>query len=69
VTLHILAIDQGTTGSTALVMDTHGHTLGRANRELPAALSKPGWVEHEPEEDLAERRGFGARSAAKRRSR
>jgi len=50
VTLHILAIDQGTTGSTALVMDKQGRTLGRANREFPQHFPKPGWVEHEPEE-------------------
>lgn len=50
VTLHILAIDQGTTGSTALVMDTHGRTLGRANREFTQHFPTPGWVEHDPEE-------------------
>jgi glycerol kinase len=32
---NILAIDQGTTGSTALVMSTDGETLGRSNREFP----------------------------------
>ncbi|MEB2322939.1 MAG: glycerol kinase GlpK [Sorangiineae bacterium] len=46
----ILAIDQGTTGSTALVMDTDGATLGRDNREFPQHFPQPGWVEHEPEE-------------------
>jgi glycerol kinase len=50
VSAHILAIDQGTTGSTALVMDTHGRTLGRANREFAQHFPKPGWVEHEPDE-------------------
>jgi glycerol kinase len=50
VTSHILSIDQGTTGSTALVMDTHGRTLGRANREFPQHFPKPGWVEHDAEE-------------------
>ncbi len=47
---HILAIDQGTTGSTALVMSTDGRTLGRANREFSQHFPEPGWVEHEPEE-------------------
>ena len=47
---HILAIDQGTTGSTALVMSTDGTTLGRENREFPQHFPEPGWVEHEPEE-------------------
>lgn len=50
VTLHILAIDQGTTGSTALVMDTKGRTLGRANREFAQHFPEPGRVEHDPEE-------------------
>jgi len=47
---HVLAIDQGTTGSTALVMSTDCTTLGRANREFPQHFPNPGWVEHEPEE-------------------
>src|SRR5450755_3427541 len=47
---HILAIDQGTTGSTALVMSTDGTTLGRANREFPQHFPEPGWVEHDAEE-------------------
>jgi glycerol kinase len=46
----ILAIDQGTTGSTALVLDPDGHARGRANVEFPQHFPKPGWVEHEPEE-------------------
>jgi glycerol kinase len=46
----LLAIDQGTTGSTALVMDLDGKTLGRATVEFPQHFPKPGWVEHEPDE-------------------
>jgi glycerol kinase len=47
---HLLAIDQGTTGSTALVLGTDGATLGRATLEFPQHFPEPGWVEHEPEE-------------------
>ncbi|HEY3496612.1 MAG TPA: glycerol kinase GlpK [Polyangiaceae bacterium] len=47
---HLLALDQGTTGSTALVMGTDGRTLGRATLEFPQHFPEPGWVEHEPEE-------------------
>src|SRR5260221_3202386 len=47
---HILAIDQGTTGSTALVMSTDGRTLGRANREFTQHFPQPGWVEHDADE-------------------
>lgn len=46
----VLAIDQGTTGSTALVMDTSGRTLGRASLEFAQHYPQPGWVEHEPED-------------------
>ena len=44
---HLLAIDQGTTGTTALVMSRAGATLGRATRELPQHFPQPGWVEHD----------------------
>jgi len=47
---YLLAIDQGTTGTTALVMDTTGATLARANREFPQHFPAPSWVEHEPDE-------------------
>lgn len=47
---HLLAIDQGTTGSTALVLGTDGRTLGRATVEFPQHFPQPSWVEHEPEE-------------------
>src|SRR4051812_47233619 len=46
----LLAIDQGTTGSTSLVMDTSGATLGRATREFTQHFPAPGWVEHDAEE-------------------
>ncbi len=43
----ILAIDQGTTGSTALILDRRGRVRGRANREFPQHYPRPGWVEHD----------------------
>jgi glycerol kinase len=46
----ILAIDQGTTGSTALVISRQGKVLGRAYREFTQHYPQPGWVEHDPEE-------------------
>jgi len=46
----ILAIDQGTTGTTCLVVDGELHVLGRAYRELAQSFPRPGWVEHDPEE-------------------
>lgn len=46
----VLAIDQGTTGSTALVFSQEGEILGRAYSEFKQHYPKPGWVEHDPEE-------------------
>lgn len=46
----VLAIDQGTTGSTALVFARDGSIIGRAYAELTQHYPKPGWVEHDPEE-------------------
>jgi glycerol kinase len=46
----ILAIDQGTTGSTALVFSQEGEILGRAYSEFTQYYPHPGWVEHDPEE-------------------
>ena len=46
----ILAIDQGTTGTTCLVLDEAARPAGRAYREFPQHFPRPGWVEH----DLAE---------------
>ncbi len=46
----VLAIDQGTTGSTALVLARDGAVLGRATEEFTQHYPEPGWVEHDPEE-------------------
>ena len=46
----ILAIDQGTTGSTVAAMDRKGRLLGSVNVEFPQIYPKPGWVEHDPEQ-------------------
>ena len=46
----LLAIDQGTTGTTSLVMDTRGTTLGRSTREFRQHFPEPGHVEHDAEE-------------------
>jgi glycerol kinase len=46
----LLAIDQGTTGSTALVLSEQAEVLGRATHEFPQHFPKPGWVEHETDE-------------------
>jgi glycerol kinase len=43
----VLAIDQGTTGSTALVLSRDGAVRGRGYAELPQHFPRPGWVEHD----------------------
>ena len=46
----ILAIDQGTTGTKALLLDEHLRVVGEASKEFPQHFPQPGWVEHKPEE-------------------
>ncbi len=46
----VLALDQGTTGSTALVVHQDGSVLGRGYREFTQHFPQPGWVEHDAEE-------------------
>ncbi len=48
----ILALDQGTTGSTALVVREDGRIIGRGYREFTQFFPEPGWVEHDPLEIL-----------------
>ena len=47
---HVIAIDQGTTGSTVLVLDETLRLVGRGYREFAQHYPQPGWVEHEPDE-------------------
>lgn len=46
----ILAIDQGTTGTTCIVFDEQARSLGRAYREFTQHFPHPGWVEHDASE-------------------
>jgi glycerol kinase len=45
---YILALDQGTTSSRAIVFDQHGAIRGVDQREFPQHFPQPGWVEHDP---------------------
>ncbi|MCA0301952.1 MAG: glycerol kinase GlpK [Proteobacteria bacterium] len=47
---HILAIDQGTTSTRAIVFDRQGRPVASAQKELPQIFPRPGWVEHDAEE-------------------
>jgi len=47
---YVIALDQGTTSSRAIVFDERGTPRGLAQREFEQHLPRPGWVEHDPEE-------------------
>lgn len=47
---HLLALDQGTTSTRAIVFDSDGGVRATAQAELPQIFPRPGWVEHDPEE-------------------
>ncbi|HET6434081.1 glycerol kinase GlpK [Dyella sp.] len=47
---YILAIDQGTTSSRAILFDRAGKIVGTAQREFSQIFPQPGWVEHNPRE-------------------
>lgn len=49
---HVLAIDQGTTGTTALIIAGDGRVAGRGYQEITQHYPQPGWVEHDAEEIL-----------------
>jgi len=49
---HVLAIDQGTTGTTCLMVRADGAVISRAYREITQHYPRPGWVEHDAAEIL-----------------
>ena len=51
---HVLAIDEGTTGVTCLMIAADGRVAGRGYREITQHFPRPGWVEHDPQ-DLLDR--------------
>ncbi len=65
----ILAIDQGTTGTTCLVFDEQAELIGRAYREFEQHFPRPGWVEHDARPDLGGHSCGRRRGARRRRDR
>jgi glycerol kinase len=47
---HVLALDQGTTSSRAIIFDETGRPVASAQREFKQHYPEPGWVEHDPDE-------------------
>src|SRR3954452_23699171 len=47
---YIVALDQGTTSSRAVIFDHAGNIKSFAQKEFPQIFPKPGWVEHDPQD-------------------
>jgi glycerol kinase len=57
---YLLALDQGTTSSRALVIDYSGKVISVAQKEFTQFFPQPGWVEHDPNEIWASQIGIAA---------
>lgn len=62
---YILALDQGTTSSRALVIDAAGAVLSVAQKELSQSFPQPGWVEHDPHEIWSSQLGVAAEAVSR----
>ena len=63
---YILALDQGTTSSRAIVFDKQGNIVSMAQKEFTQHFPKPGWVEHDPKEIWSTQAGVAAEAIAKK---
>jgi glycerol kinase len=61
----ILALDQGTTSSRAIVFDRNGIPVASAQKEFTQFYPKPGWVEHDPEEIWSTQAGVALEAITK----
>ena len=61
---YILALDQGTTSSRAIVFDHNGNAVATCQKEFPQYFPKPGWVEHNPIEIWASQSAVMAEAVA-----
>jgi len=62
---HILALDQGTTSSRAMVFDAERRAVAVAQREFPQHYPHPGWVEHDPADLWSTQQATAAEALAK----
>jgi glycerol kinase len=62
---YILALDQGTTSSRAILFDNSGSIVSTAQKEFRQIYPKPGWVEHDPEEIWSTQAGVAVEAMAK----
>ncbi|QYA26371.1 glycerol kinase GlpK [Gramella sp. MT6] len=63
---YILALDQGTTSSRAIVFDKKGSIVSIAQKEFRQHFPKPGWVEHDPDEIWSTQAGVAAEATTKK---
>src|SRR4051794_30746078 len=62
---YVLALDQGTTSSRAILFDQEGRNVASAQREFRQIYPQPGWVEHDPVEIFRGQRDVGREALAK----
>jgi len=62
---YILALDQGTTSSRAIIFDHKGQIMSVAQKEFTQIFPQPGWVEHDPNEIWSSQAGVAAEVTAK----
>jgi glycerol kinase len=62
---YILALDQGTTSSRAIIFDFSGSIISVAQKEFPQYYPQPGWVEHDPNEIWSSQAAVMAEALAK----
>ena len=65
---YVLALDQGTTSSRAILFDHDGSIVAVAQREFEQIFPKPGWVEHDPQEIWASQSAVAAEALARLRA-
>ncbi len=63
---YILALDQGTTSSRAILFDKKGNIFSTAQKEFTQYFPKPGWVEHDPMEIWSTQAGIAAEATVKK---
>src|SRR5580698_7025865 len=62
---YILALDQGTTSSRAMVFDRQGNVVSVAQKEFGQIYPQPGWVEHDPQEIWSTQAGVAAEAVTR----
>lgn len=62
---YVLALDQGTTSSRAIIFDHNGSVVSVAQKEFKQIFPQPGWVEHDPNEIWSTQLGVAAEAISK----